>query len=340
MRGLGRTELDNAAAQPGATSGREVEFVINCFERNYREVTQPGWLTRAARQHRFPFARRTLLVNNVDDRRDALKAAEGALARGEIDRYVFVDEHLDQALERTGLRRSDFGRYLHWSDCCVVALKLDGPDYLCYADVDLHLRGDGSWVHDALAVFDGDHRVGVANPNWRMRDGSTSIAWEADESGPGWYKGYGFSDQVFLLPRSKFSGPLLRRTVPLFVASPASARYPGVQLPFGRSSLFFEQIVDAYMRRSKLLRLTITSCEFEPIPVASYSDVDKVEQVARALGRRWMTAMDWAHRRAPGVLTSPRIRLVNGHVSQSAEARPTAAGATGSSREGRSSAAR
>ena len=285
-----------------------VEFAINCFERNLELVTEPGFLDRAVRQHGHSFALRTLLINNVADRDHARSRAMAAIARGEMDRFVFVDEHLSGALRRTNLKPRDFGRYLHWSDCCIVAISLDGPDLLCYVDVDLDLRGEEDWVRSGLEIFDQDPRVGVANPNWRMSDGSTTVERESDDAGPGWFKGYGFTDQIFLCRRSQFTRPLLRRSVPLLVLSPASARYPGTQLPFGVSTLFFEQIMDAYMRRRRILRVTIASREFQPVPMTAYPAQGFAERAAARASRHLLRLLTAVRRWCPQLVTSPRIR--------------------------------
>lgn len=289
-------------------SAEAVAFVINAFERNIEEVTAPGFLTHAAAQHNHRFASRTLLVNNVADPEEARRRCQAALDRGEIDEFVFVDERLDAALRALKLRRRDFGRYIHWSDCCAVALTLDGPDLLCYVDVDLDLRGSAGWIEEAMDHFTTDPRVGVANPNWRMPDGYSSAQAEADESGPGWFKGYGFADQVFLCRRSRFSRPLLQRWIPLAISCPVSTRYPGRQVCFGQSTLFFEQIVDAFMRRQRILRLTLTSREFEPVPSSVYVPIGLEERLSAKLARGWLKTFETLSSRFPEWLTSPRLR--------------------------------
>lgn len=283
-------------------------FVVNAFERNIHQVTAPGFLTAAAAQHNHPFAVRTLLINNVVDRADSTRLASAAQARGEIDEFVFVQDRVEEALRALHLKQSDFGRYFHWSDCCVVAMTLDGPDLLCYVDVDLELRGTEDWISQALRMFDVDPRVGVANPNWRMSDGSTSVAREADEAGPGWYKGYGFSDQIFLCRRSRFMFRLFSRWPTLLLSCPASLRYPGQHLLFGESTLFFEQIVDAFMRRNSVLRLTITSREFEPIPLSSYPTVGLLERVSASASRRVLRLLERVRERSPAWVVDPRVR--------------------------------
>lgn len=289
--------------------GESVEFVTNTFERNIEQVTAPGFLDHAASQHNHPFSSRTLLINNVLDRESALLRARAAVERGEIDRFVFVDEHVDQALKALGLKKRDLGRYLHWSDCCVVALTLEGPDLLCYADVDLELRGTGDWIAAALLMFDSDSRIGVANPNWRMADGYSSSYIEADEAAAEWRKGYGFSDQVFLCRRSRLSRPLMQpRWLPVMLKSPASARYPGQQVLFGPSTLFFEQILDAFLRRERILRLTLTDREFEPIPMSTYEPEGLEEQLAAKGSRLFRRALRALRRHIPAAMSNPRLR--------------------------------
>ena len=281
---------------------------MNCFERNITRITAPGFLQSAVAQHEHRFALRTLLINNVDDRVAARELAAAAVARGEIDRFAFVDEYVDSALKKTGLRLRDFGRYLHWSDCCLVALALPGPEWLCYVDVDLTLRSRGDWVAEALEAMAGDPRIGVANPNWRMSDGSSSVGREADESGPGWFKGYGFTDQIFLCRRATFARPLLSRWRPLGLTSPASLRWAAYQLPFATSSLFFEQIIDAFMRRNRIMRLTLTEREFEPIPMSAYPVTGVYERIMARIGSRWLGLLTAGRRRVPHLFQAPTLR--------------------------------
>lgn len=230
-----------------------VEFVLNCFERNIGKVTAPGFLEDAVRQHAHALTLRTLLINNVADPAASAPRAQAAVDRGEIDRFFFVDELRSKGLHVSGLRESDFGLFLHWSDCCLAALVLEGPDLLCYCDVDLDLDPSGDWIGSVLQVMRHDHRVAVGNPAWAIRGGG-SIEIESDEAGIVYFLGYGFTDQIFLLCRSVFARPIRRRWLPLWLDCPATLRWDGAA-----EGLFFEQIIDAFMRRNRLLRVTITS---------------------------------------------------------------------------------
>lgn len=280
-----------------------VEFVLNCFERNIDDVTSPGFLTRAVAQHQFPFAIRTLLVNNVDDERRAARLAQRCVERGEIDRFLLVSRLRARGLRVTNLRERDFGRYLHWSDCCVAALVADGPDFLCYVDVDLTLLEPHNWIAKSMDVMSGDPRVAVGNPVWVSAGGETSALVEADEVGPGYVLGYGFADQVFLVRRSTFARPLRRRWLPLWLDCPATFRW--VYTPGGA---FFEQFADCYMRRKSLLRVTVLGARFEPVPMSNYSVQSLSERVSRRRDLLVLDALTRVRRRWPGRVTSPRLR--------------------------------
>ena len=283
----------------------DVEITINTFERNIDLVTSPGYLTSAVTQHHFPFALRTLLVNNVSDRPAAARKATAAIDRGEVDRFMFVDDLLSRGLALTGLRESDFGRYLHWSDCCLAALAASGPKLLCYADVDLALETPVDWISPALEVMGGDPRVVVANPTWITADGSSSVASEADEYMELGWLGYGFSDQVFLIHRSDFARPLRRRPRrPLWLESPASLRYPG-----GDGNLFFEQIADAYMRSNRLMRATISTARFIPVPFNVYPANGLVERILRRRDFLILDILDRLRTRWPDAVSDPRLRV-------------------------------
>lgn len=280
-----------------------VEFVLNCFERNIDKVTAPGFLKEAAEQHAHAFAIRTLLINNVADPAASARLAQGAVDRREIDRFFFVDGLRSKGMQVTGLRESDFGPYLHWSDCCLAALVLEGPDLLCYCDVDLDLDPSGDWIRSALQVMGLDQRVAVGNPAWAIAGGG-SVEIESDEAGIDYFLGYGFTDQIFLLRRSVFARPLRRRWLPLWLDCPATLRWDGAA-----EGQFFEQIADAFMRRNRLMRVTITSCRWVPIPMNSYPVTSLVGRVRRKLHSYVFAAMLALRRQWPNKITDPRFRV-------------------------------
>lgn len=217
-----------------------VDFVVNCYEKNYRLVLSPGYIAAQVADQRFSFSEVTVLVNNVLDREDALTFARNAPEP--ITRVEFVDAHLDRSLERVGLPRRRIRRLQHFTDCAIVAACLDGPEWMVYWDSDARLSHPIDWVSPSLEKLREDAGLAVANPdNWHP--GLSRV--EADFVSGDFAVGYGFSDVAFLVSRKLISQPIYRKV------APASWRYP-----LSSTEAIFEQRVDAWMRRTRRRRLT------------------------------------------------------------------------------------
>jgi hypothetical protein len=215
-----------------------VELVINCFERTYREVLSEGYVEAIAAQNKYPFAQRTVLINNVDDPARARELARERVDEGEIDRFLFVADRLKDALQRTGLTRDDLEPTPYFMDFLLVAACLDGPEYLLHWDADCRLVEPVDWVTPSLELMERDPRVLVANPNWEIpnldeftleNDGRFALA-------------HGFSDQVFLARKEDLAAPIYKQRCI------AKWRYP---FPY-----IYEARIDAYQRHNNRLRAT------------------------------------------------------------------------------------
>jgi hypothetical protein len=230
-------------ARQSGTIGRvtDVDLVVNCFERTYREVLDGDLFERIAAENRFAFASRTVLINNVDDRTEAQRRAQAAADRGAIDRYVFVADRLAEALARTGLTHADLGPVPYFTDWALVAVALDGPDWMLHWDADARLEEPVDWITPAIELMQRDSRVLVANPNWEVRN----LDEFTFETVDGFALGHGFSDQVFLGRRSQLGRPIYSsRSLSLL-------RYPVAHL-----ADIFEARVDAHLRATGRLRAT------------------------------------------------------------------------------------
>lgn len=244
----------------------EVELVINCYERTFREVLAPGYWPSIIAQHRYDFARRTALINNCDDLDLATRMAEALVALGEIDAFHVVAERLDDALRTCGLARRDLGRLPHHSDCALVAVCLPGPPYLLYWDSEVRLVEPVDWISPAIKLLEADHRVLVANPNSPASD----LERECLEASGDFRLGYGFSDMAWLVRRAELAMPIYR------YRCLASWRYPAAHI-----ATVFEARVDAYMRCHRRLRATYLGATFYHPPQ------EFVRYPARSLGERW-----------------------------------------------------
>ncbi|MEM7262022.1 MAG: hypothetical protein AAF488_08520 [Planctomycetota bacterium] len=224
-----------------------VDFVVTCYEGTWRKVLAPGFVSGLAERQRWPFHRRLVLINNVDDLASAREAAEARREAGEIDLVVEVSERLDEALEITGLSLEDLGRVAHYSTWALVAVTLDGAPWMVHWDADADLVEPHDWVGPSIDRMQEDPSLLVANPAWSVED---AVA-ESETHGDGLAYGYGFSDQVFLVRRREFARPIYREQ------HIESWRYPLAHI-----APTFECRIDAFMRNHQRYRLTSLTAEY------------------------------------------------------------------------------
>lgn len=229
----------------------DVQLVVNTFERNYREVLQPGFFPRIEEDNRRRFARRVALVNNVADPADARDRARALVAAGEIDDVHFVAERLAAALAQVGLSQHDLGAVPHYSDCSFVAVTLPGPPWLVYWDAEARLERPVDWVAPTIDFMEVDRRILVGNPVW---PGDT-LERETLESHGDFAIGLGFSDQVYLVRREEMARPIYSERCL------ARLRYP-----MAHQGFIFEARVDSHMRHRGRLRGTYRRARYTHPP--------------------------------------------------------------------------
>lgn len=255
-----------------------VDFVINCYERTYRTVLDPAFMAARVAEQCRSFDAVTVLVNNVNDRADAERLAAALRASREVSRIEFVADHLDHALRVTGLRARHIRRLSHFTDCCLVAATLDGPDWFAYWDADATLREPMDWVTPAVEFMEQRPDVAVGNPN-NWHDGLA--AREALETHGEIVVGFGFSDVAFMARRSDLAAPIYRKVAPAAWRYPLAYREP-----------VFEQRVDAWMRRAGRRRVTYLPAVVEHLAPAggNYPPFGVREKVRSRLQRRALSA--------------------------------------------------
>jgi hypothetical protein len=261
----------------------DVDLVVNCFERTYRHVLDGELLDDIAAENRFRFAGRTVLINNVEDRADAQRRAEAAVARGAIEQFAFVADELEGALALTGLTRDDLGRVAHDSDAPLVAVTLDGAPWILYWDADVHLRAPVDWITPSIELMEREERVLVANPNWV----DATLEREAVEPAGDFTLGQGFSDQVFLARRAELAKPIYhQRCLALY-------RYP-----LSHVADVFEARVDAHMRHAGRLRATYRPATYVH-PAEGAGASYPAQSLRERLRRLWHAAVLAALRASP-----------------------------------------
>jgi hypothetical protein len=225
-----------------------VDLVVNCFERSYRHVLAPGFFPEIRAMNRRGFACTTAVINNVDDVDDATRRAAGLVERGEIDRFVFVADHVRAACAQCGVSSQELGAFPYFTDFALVAVTLDGPDWFVLWDADVRLREPVDWVSPSIALMDRDPTIMTANPDWPDLPHDEWFERHVD----GFGVGQGFSDQVFMGRRSAFGRPIYtQRCV-------CRWRYP-----LSHIANTFEARVDAHMRHANRVRATFRAAVYE-----------------------------------------------------------------------------
>lgn len=238
-----------------------VSFFTKCWERDWRRVLDRGGARVQAARCLYPFAARTVLINNVADRKQLHEAGDHAILRGDIDAYAFVEDEIDRTLDFFRLTRKALGKGYVYSICEMTEILLARTPYLVHFAGDVALPGPAGWIRRGVEILQADPQIAVVNPVWNGR------LWEARaesiEDRGDHYVGYGFSDQAYLVRVVDFRADILRET------HPASKRYPS----YGGD--LFEKRVDSWMRNHDRLRATFKEVMYRhPIAVADPSRVE------------------------------------------------------------------
>ncbi len=196
----------------------EVDLVVNCYERTYQKVLSHGFVTALEKQTNFKFTQKIVLINNVIDRNRAVILAQRLQSSGEISNWFFVADELPHALEVVGLTEKDLGRTIHYSDCALVAVTLNGSPYICYWYAEVVLVQHNNWISESLALLEKRRDVLVANPQWDRELEALSHTkrpwirrrWQPLETVGNFNLCYGFSDQLFLVRRGDLAKPIYK----------------------------------------------------------------------------------------------------------------------------------
>jgi hypothetical protein len=233
-------------------SDAPVDLCVNCYQRTYRDVLTPGFFATLQSDHGRRFARRTAIVNNVEDRADVEARAVRLRDAGELDAWFFVEDHIAAALGRTGLTASDLGRAPYFTDWGLVLATAPGPDWVLHCDPEVRMQHPCDWVTPSIELMDSDRRVMVANPRWYApTPRHDTLARESLERTGAFALGLGFSDQLFLARRSELAAPIYKQRCL------AMRRYPMANV-----SPSFEARVDAWMRHHGRLRASFLDATY------------------------------------------------------------------------------
>jgi len=191
----------------------------------------------------YPFTRKVVMINNVDDIDKVRHYAEKKMKKGIIDQYFIVDDYAKTALDFFNIDIQSFDGGYYYSIAELVGI------YTCKTDFLIHFSSDtiadnsrSSWIREAIEILNERRDVLVANPTWDFN--FLQAKEESFDSAGNFFLGYGFSDQCYMIRTDDFRKQIFNEKHPL------SDRYP----KYGGE--LFEKRVDSYMRNHTLFRIT------------------------------------------------------------------------------------
>jgi hypothetical protein len=215
-----------------------VTFATTCWERDWRQILlDPDYLAiKQIGNHRFPFAERLLIINNVEDLEAVKRAAQAKVDEGILTRYVVAED----ILPFFGLKRIDFDEWQYWNALGPLsAIYHCQSEYLLYQTGDVYLKDPVQWIPRALRFLEKGAKV--ANLTWN--DNYAEAKRESYQKTWNFFVAKeGFSDQMFLVWRDDFRAAIYNE-----------AREDGSHYPRGD---VFEKRVFSYMKNRGWERIT------------------------------------------------------------------------------------
>jgi len=219
---------------------KEVDLIFNCYEKTYKEVLDEDFIHWVIKQNKFEFANIFVVINNVKNKEWVKKLAEKTKKAWIISDYFRVEDHIDAALKKSGLKKSDIGKLTHYIDRALVCSEIAKSEYLLHWDSDVYLEKDANWINPCIQEMERNKRILIANPFWKQYNKGHFWAKKNNE----FYYAYRFSDQLYLVRKKDLLQDIYRydhiytSIFPLYT--------------IGRT---FEARIDSYMRNKDRIRL-------------------------------------------------------------------------------------
>lgn len=211
----------------------DVTASTKCWEGDYRTVLTSEGIDRLLNRL-GPVARRQVVLNRIQDREGARRLADGLVASGAIDEWVWAEELWPGVAQRLDIPRRWFGPAWPYSVPELCELSLARTPLLVHQAGDVGFRGEPGWLVRAIPMLDRRDVsvVAAGSPSGEELRSESSRAM-----GDGWMASRSFSDQFFLVRPAE----LLRREV-VTACHPDVSRFPKIG-----GALTFEARVDAWL---------------------------------------------------------------------------------------------
>lgn len=248
----------------------DLTLASNCYEKNFRVVTNEEWARSLFLFENHDIKTRTLLVSNIVSRAEAKSRIENLINKQIIDKTYFSYDYLNIMQKEflgcetnTFLRKPKIQESIHelirgrkikkeydgmlYSISQIAAVLTCETEWLVFVTEDVKLDAShfGEWIKKSIECMQKDDKIIVANPIWnnKKEEAQKEAYYEDDDF---WYS-YGFSDQCCLLNIKR-----IKRIPQIFSET---NKITEKVFPFYAGN-HFERRISAYMRNHDLHRIT------------------------------------------------------------------------------------
>lgn len=220
-----------------------VSFETKVWENDWRFILKEDYLVKLTENCNYKFSDKTIIINNVNDRRLVENRCEWLLNRGIITAFICVADHEERVLDKYDLSKELLGKGYVYSISELVSIDVCRSKYLLHFSGDSYLKkNEDSWITKSIQMMESNTDIIVANPIWNNK--YREAKRESTEESEDFFIGQGFSDQCYLINADNFRHKIYN------FKHPKSDRYPN----YGGE--LFEKRVDSYMRFLNKKRIT------------------------------------------------------------------------------------
>lgn len=181
-----------------------ITFCTSCWEKDWRPILlSPDYLAvRQIANHLYPFEKKMMIINNVEDLNAVNAAVQEKIDRGVLTESIVATD----ILSHFGLKRSDFNDWQYYNALAPLnAIYHCKTDYLLYVTGDVYLKKPVNWIPRAISYMTKHPEIFVANLTWN--DNYKEAKKESYRRTFNFYVAErGFSDQMFLVRTKDIQG--------------------------------------------------------------------------------------------------------------------------------------
>jgi hypothetical protein len=209
-----------------------VSFSTNIYEETYKKVLLEGFLQNQLDLINYPFDKKIITINNVDDKNNIIKIIEKNFKEFE---YYFTDINNDFILKEFSLQRDSLDPGYLYSIHHFFQFYYSQCEYNFHLSADCPIKLiDNNFIDKSIKVLDSISDVITVMPSWDFS--FLSPKEESEFETEEFYYAKGFTDQVYFCKLKDFKKDIYNYTHPL------SERYPQY------ASNAFERRIDSYMQ--------------------------------------------------------------------------------------------